>query len=107
VVRPAEAVTVRVDGKPLLRAVFSAAGPTFPVATWFLPLPLMQQRDGTRYFTEFRGSGWGRLGRFEELSVDAERFPDVSAIRPLLLVRVDPFRVTFPPARQTQAPPSR
>lgn len=98
-----ERVTVTWDDTRLFDAVLRACGPRFPVSTWFLPFPLMQERAGTRYYTEFRGSGWGRVGRFEELSIDTTRFPDIGTIRPRLVIRVDPFRVTFPPATEYPA----
>ena len=68
----------------------------FPVSTKLLPFPLVQSHEGHYYYTSFSGNGTGKLAKVKDIRMSPELFPDVSGIRPLAAVKVDPFKITFP-----------
>lgn len=71
----------------------------FPVSTKLLPFPLVQKQDGKYFFTSFSGHGMGRLARIKRVSVNPAMFPDISTVKPIAVIAVDPFDITFPKAR--------
>ena len=93
-----EAVTVSVDGKTAARFVLRSRSLPFPVNTKLLPFPLVQKQDGRLFYTDFFGKGMGRFAKVEEMAIDPALFPDVSLCRPLAVLKVDPFSITFPKA---------
>ncbi|MGE5372767.1 MAG: acetoacetate decarboxylase family protein [Solirubrobacterales bacterium] len=96
-----ESVTVTVDEEPVLESRMERFGIPFPVYTRLLPFPLIQEQPGGRLLeTVFSGYGIGRLVRIKRLAVNPERFPDISRVKPLLAIRIDGFRMTFPVAKE-------
>jgi hypothetical protein len=87
------------DGRRFLRFEARPGGPRFPVSTRLLHFPLVQQQDhGHLLQTRPGGHGWGRLARVRHLSGDGLHFPDLSPLKPLLAVQVEPLHVQFPAA---------
>ena len=80
-------------------ARFSSGGLRFPVHTALIPFPLSQNLDGKRFHTRYSGRGWGRLARIESMHIDAALFPDLTQARPLAVMTIEDFRITFPVAR--------
>jgi NAD(P)-dependent dehydrogenase (short-subunit alcohol dehydrogenase family) len=91
-----EFAAVSLGGRPFFTARFRAGGPRFPVSTALLPFPLLQGEEGRYLQTIFSGRGSGRLASAEVLEADQEFFPDLSLVKPLAAIAVDPFRITFP-----------
>lgn len=96
--RGEERVTVSVGEKTAASFVLRSGKLSFPVSTKLLPFPLVQEYEGRRCFTNFFGSGKGHFGRIREADIDPELFPDVTGCRPIAVIRVDPFDITFPEA---------
>jgi hypothetical protein len=71
----------------------------FPVSTRFLPFPLVQKFKERLFYTKFFGSGTGHLAKLEKISINSEYFPDFSGCKPIAVIKVDPFSITFPKAR--------
>lgn len=94
-----ESVIVKRDGKAFFEARFSSGGLRFPVHTALIPFPLSQNLDGKRFHTRYSGRGWGRLARIESMHIDASLFPDLTQARPLAVMTIEDFRITFPVAR--------
>lgn len=94
-----ESVIVKRDGKTFFEARFSSGGLRFPVHTALIPFPLSQNLDGRRFHTRYSGYGWGRLARIESMNIDAALFPDLTQARPLVVMTIEDFRITFPVAR--------
>ncbi len=92
--------TIQVDGGgvPMLRANFTPHGPSFPVNTAWLPFPLSQEDGRDWVHTTFFGRGKGRLARLNTLWSNAEAFPALGGLRPLVALEIDPFKITFPVA---------
>ncbi|MCQ2399476.1 MAG: hypothetical protein MJ072_03100, partial [Clostridia bacterium] len=94
-----EKATVSSGGKTVAEFTLKYGGITFPVSTKLLPFPLVQDYDGKYYFTNFFGKGKGKIARIKEIKINPEFFPDVSAIKPIAVIRVSPFSITFPIAK--------
>ena len=95
----AEKVTVTVDGKIAAEFTLQSGKLSFPVSTKLLPFPLVQQYEGKHYFTNFSGKGKGHFSKVIDMKIDPALFPDVSVCRPIAVIRVDPFDITFPEAK--------
>ncbi len=93
-----EKATVSVDGCPAAELTLRSGKLAFPVSTRLLPFPLVQKQGEKYYFTNFYGKGKGHLAKLREIKIDPGLFPDVSLCRPLAVIRVEPFDITFPEA---------
>ena len=71
---------------------------SFPVNTKFFPFPLVQYHEGKYYYTTFQGSGTGKLAKLKDVRINPQLFPDVSGFKPLIAIKVEPFKITFPVA---------
>ena len=69
---------------------------SFPVNTKLLPFPLVQYHENNYYYTTFQGSGTGRLAKLKDIQINPEFFPDIGGFKPLLAIKVEPFKITFP-----------
>jgi hypothetical protein len=94
-----ESVVVKRDGRTFFEASFTSGGLRFPVHTALLPFPLTQDLDGKRFHTRYSGHGWGRLARIDSMKIDASHFPDLTQVRPLAVLSIEDFRITFPVAQ--------
>lgn len=93
-----EKATVSVNGKTAAEFTLKTKKLSFPVSTKLLPFPLVEEYEGKRYFTNFSGSGKGRFAKIVDMKIDPDLFPDVSACKPIAVIRVAPFDITFPKA---------
>jgi hypothetical protein len=74
----------------------SHGGLSFPVTTTVLPISLCQTWNKVKYYTKPHGFGWGKLAKVDKLDLNPEFFPDIRGIKPLLAVKVNPFKIRFP-----------
>lgn len=93
-----EEITVCVEGKKAAQFVIKSGKLSFPVSTKLLPFPLVQEYEGRHYYTNFFGSGKGHFGNVKKAEIDGSLFPDVSGCKPIAVIRVEPFAITFPEA---------
>ncbi|MNJ43467.1 Acetoacetate decarboxylase (ADC) [compost metagenome] len=93
-----ERVTVSVDGENVADLTLSAFGPSFPISTSLMPFPLVQLHSDQYYYTRFFGKGKGKLARVESIQVNGTLFPDISGVKPIAVIKVEPFKITFPVA---------
>jgi hypothetical protein len=97
-----ERLTVLLERGTLARLDLGALGPAFPVTTGFVPAilrRLVQYHGDRRYTLALSAAGRARAGRLLGAQADPDLFPDLGAGRPLAVVRVSRFRMTFPEAR--------
>lgn len=87
------------NSKVIFEATFKSGKIPFPVNTSLLPFPLVQQYNGKEYRTTFSGKGRGRLSSMEDVTINPAMFPDVSKVKPIAIIRVSPFEITFPVAQ--------
>lgn len=95
-------VIVSVDNKKVVEAKLKSRKLSFPVSTKLLPFPLIQEYKGKYLYTNFYGKGKGRLVKIESIKVDKTYFPDISNIKPIAVIKVDPFDITFPLAKENK-----
>ena len=93
-----ETATVTVDGKTAAQFTMRTGKLSFPVSTKLLPFPLVQKYEGKYFFTNFYGKGKGHPAGIADMKIDPALFPDVASCRPIAVIRVDPFEITFPKA---------
>lgn len=91
-----ENVHVHTGSKTIADFTIKSGGISFPVSTRFLPFPLVQSYDGNYYYTTFHGNGIGKIAKVSKVKINSELFPDVSSLKPLLAIKVEPFTITFP-----------
>lgn len=91
-----ETVTVRVGERVAFSATLRAGGLSFPLTTALLPFTIGQRLDGQAFLTQPRASGWGKLARLLDLQTDPDLFPDLSDLKPLAVLALRDFRMTFP-----------
>lgn len=97
-------VTVAQNGQPFFLLQAKPWGPRFPITTKLLPgFQVMQERlDGPPtavsqlVLTKPSASGSARLASLRQVQALPEKFPDLSRIRPLAVLSVENFRMTFP-----------
>jgi hypothetical protein len=95
------------EGQTFFKADLSHGRLPLPVHTAFVPFPLLQTWEGRDYLTKFSGYGLGHFAKLERLEIDQELFPDITAKKPLLGLRVDPFHIRFPVPQMIEAPAGR
>ncbi len=91
-----EHIQINLGETVLADFIIKSGGPAFPVDTQLMPFPLVQLQDDQYFYTKFSGSGKGRLAKIEQIHIDPVGFPDISQCRPIAVIKVDPFRITFP-----------
>lgn len=92
-------VTVSKEGTVIFSAIVREYGPSFPVTTRLMPLPLVQLLNGRVFYTRFNGRGKGTMARLSDVTVNPAYFPAIADARPLAGVGVRQFTIEFPEAR--------
>lgn len=94
-----EYITVNINETSVAEFVIRSSTLPFPVDTRLLPFPLVQMYGEKHYYTTFFGSGTGHLAKIDELKINPELFPDISQFKPIAILKVEPFSITFPKAK--------
>lgn len=89
-------IELKSGGQSIFSAEISHGGLSFPVTTTVLPISLCQTWNKVKYYTKPHGFGWGKLAKVEKLDLNPDFFPDFRGIKPLLAVKVNPFKIKFP-----------
>jgi len=92
----AQVFSVTRDGRMIFSSQLAPFGPRFPISSSLVPLTVAQERRGDLLTTRPTARGWARLCRARNVCVDARYFPDVTRVRPLVVLAVSDFRMTFP-----------
>ncbi|WP_266367741.1 acetoacetate decarboxylase family protein [Tellurirhabdus rosea] len=92
---------VSANGVNFLDVLVKPWGPRFPVSTKLMPLfRLLQKKRGEMLLTRPVASGKGQLVSVKDMSVKSAYFPQIGRIRPLAVMAVEDFRMTFPVAKR-------
>lgn len=84
------------ENKNLFSAVMKSKGPSFPISTSLIPIPLIQSLDDKQFYTKFKGSGTAKWSNIAIEKCDSSFFEDISKHRSLGGLSVNPFNLTFP-----------
>ena len=93
-----EKVNISTDKKTIAEFTLESGKLSFPVSTKLFPFPLVQYHEGKYFYTTFQGSGTGKLAKLKDVNINSDLFPEVSEFKPLLAIKVDPFKIIFPVA---------
>ena len=89
-------IRIKDGDKTIFSCDVKAWGIPFPTSTSFLPINLEQTHKKVHFLTTPTGSGMAKLAKVKSLVVDPNYFPDISKLKPLLAVKIKPFRINFP-----------
>jgi hypothetical protein len=94
-----ERIIVKKEGTVIFDAVLKKRRVPFRVSTRYFSHALVQKLVGkTIFFTEFNGSGRGRLAVIESMYCNPEYFPEVCSLNPIAVSAIEDFHITFPVA---------
>ncbi|MCS6849481.1 MAG: acetoacetate decarboxylase family protein [Anaerolineae bacterium] len=91
-----EAFSAALDGQVFFSAELMPFGPRFPISSSLVPLTVAQASHDDLLVTRSTAKGSARLCRVREMRVDGARFPDVARIKPIAVIAVNDFHMTFP-----------
>lgn len=91
-----DTVRVALSGREFFSAHVAPVGPRLPVSSSIVPLRVAQRLRGQTLITQPVAHGHASLCRVRQLQVDGALFPDVSQLKPLAVVAVRNFKMTFP-----------
>jgi len=102
-----QTISVRCDDQPVLSLRATPRGLRFPITTKIIPgFRVMQKRlmatgfvskpEGNLLLTRPSATGSARLTSLSDLRVNATFFPDLGQVKPLAVLSVENFRMTFP-----------
>lgn len=83
-------------GREFFNATLEPCGLRFPFSSALIPLAIGQERRGDLVLTRPLARGTGRLCRVRDVRVEGSRFPDIAQVKPIAVVAVRDFRMTFP-----------
>jgi len=80
----------------VLETIFSYVNVKTPMTINLIPLSIVQEYNGQRIQTKLQSKGWGQWAKIAQLNVNEKLFPNVAVLKPLAVVRVSDFKMTFP-----------
>lgn len=89
-------IRIKDGNKTVFSCDVKAWGIPIPISTSLFPIDLEQTWNKVHFLTKPSGSGRAKLAKIENMVVDPDYFPDISKLRPLLAVKINPFHITFP-----------
>lgn len=89
-------IEIRSGDEVIFSTEIAHGGIPIPVTTTLLPIDLCQSWNTVKYYTKPSGFGWGKLAKINKLELNPDFFPDIRGIKPLLVLKVDPFYIKFP-----------
>ncbi len=94
-----ERIIVTKEGSVVFDAILRKRYVPFRVSTKYFSHALVQKLGGkTIFFTEFNGSGRGRLAVLESIYCNPQLFPEVCSLKPIAVTAIENFHITFPVA---------
>lgn len=98
-----ERASVSKENENIADLTLSTFGPSFPINTSLMPFPLVQLHNNQYFYTKFSGKGKGRLAKLENMEINKTLFPDISHVKPIVALKVEPFEIVFPVAKTEPA----
>lgn len=91
-----EQVSVSLKGEVFFEAKLTKRNFYFPISTRFFPLRLAQQRKDKLLITNSSARGKAAFLKDYKIQIKQAYFPDVSVLKPLAVLAVKDFEMTFP-----------
>jgi hypothetical protein len=95
-----EKIEVSMNDKVFFSAILEKKWLKFPLTTALLPINLVQTtHQDNLLLTQPTASGQGQLASLTSVEVDAEFFPDISLVKPIMVLAANRFKMIFPIAK--------
>lgn len=91
-----DVIRASAGGRELFSARLTPYGPRFPITSALFPLRVGQALRGDLLITTPSARGSARLCRVADARVDGALFPDFTPLRPIAVLAVSDFGMTFP-----------
>lgn len=91
-------VSVLHQDKQVFSIELEHGGIPIPVSTVFFPIQLCQTWNKLKFFSKPICTGWGKFAKIKNLEIDPQYFPDIRNLKPLLVLKVNPFNLEVPEA---------
>lgn len=91
-----EHICIKKEDEIILDIEFSHHSLKFPVSTKLIPLSIVQEYNGQKILTQPKSKGKGQWAKIQKLNINEKLFPDVSILKPLAVIKVSDFKMTFP-----------
>lgn len=90
---------VGIAGKPFFEVQVKSWGPRLPIFSKLIPFTnITQQHENQLLLTRPAASGGVRIASLKHLTADPAFFPPLHLLKPLLVLSIPDFRMTFPVA---------
>jgi hypothetical protein len=89
-------IAISKDGVSFFEADFIKRRICFPISTTILPLTIVQAHKNRLMLTKPKSSGMAYLAKLQNIKVNSDFFPDLTKVKPLLVLRVENFKMEFP-----------
>jgi hypothetical protein len=89
-------IAISKDGVSFFEADFIKKRICFPISTTILPLTIVQAHKNRLMLTKPKSSGMAYLAKLQNIKVNSDFFPDLTKVKPLLVLRVENFKMEFP-----------
>lgn len=89
-------IEVMIEGKTFFKVHLQNRSFSFPITTKFFPLKLAQRQRKDLLITNSPAKGKASFAKIIDIEVDSTLFPPISQLRPLSILAVKDFEMTFP-----------
>lgn len=89
-------IEVSLSGKTFFKVHLKGGNISFPISTKLFPLKLAQQLHNDLLVTNSPAKGKATFAKMLDIEVDSQFFPDISQVKPLAILAVKDFEMTFP-----------
>lgn len=89
-------IEVSLAGKTFFKVHLKSGNFSFPITTKFFPLKLAQKHGNDLLITNSPASGKASFAKLLDIQVESSFFPDIAQIKPLSILAVRDFEMTFP-----------
>ncbi len=94
----ADHIEVTKDDNSFFVGYFTKRWLRFPISTSLFSLTLIQQRTNQFMLTQPRSKGTAHFAKVANLKINPIYFPDLSRVKPLIILKVENFKMEFPNA---------
>ncbi len=91
-----QVIEVMIDGKVFFKTHLRKRSFSFPITTKFFPLKLAQRLNNDLLITNSPAKGKASFAKMLNIEVDSAFFPPISELKPLSILAVQNFEMTFP-----------
>jgi hypothetical protein len=93
-----EKIAASLNDKPFFEATIRRSSISFPLTTVLFPLRITQQLRNDWVLTKPSAKGKAYFGKLTDVKVNSELFPDIAPFKPVAVLVIKDFQMTFPVA---------